>query len=331
MNSGLNPLVSVKENPIQSDRVKSEFNSSHFLELNDLIVKYGFRPEKKLAQFFIMDESIVEKLAVLAELKKTDVVLEIGSGTGFLTKELQKHCKVIAVEFDSRLFELLEKELPKENLELVQGDFQSVKLPKFNKMVSLPPYTISAGIMFKLLDFETELAVLVFQKEFVQKILAQPGFNEYHPLSVLMQYYYNAIFVQTIPADSFFPHPGVVSAIIKLVSKKRFNSIKPKKAFENFVKTLFRFQNKNLRNALNHSFQFIGKELGLNEKEFKQKIEKLDLKDSKVKLLEVEEFAKLFNEFVKKEKTQAEKISKKKTAKQAKEQAVLTKTVLKKA
>ncbi len=294
---------------------------SYFVELNDLMSRYGFQPDKKMAQFFVMDETVVAKFVELAELKKTDVVLEVGAGTGFLTREIQKHCKVIAYELDDELFELLQKELPKENLELFHENFLKVSLPKFNKIVCLPPYTISSDIIFKTLEFEPELVVMAFQREFVEKLRAQPGFQEYSALSVLVQYYFDVQFIQHVPADCFFPQPKAVSSIVKMVLKKEAK-IRDKKLFEHFVKNLFRFQNKNLKKALNHSFQFIGPELGLNEKAFKKILEKLELGNVKVNLIEVEEFAELFGLFNKKEKDKSKKAQKKtkigKTAKKEK-------------
>ncbi len=295
---------------------------SYFVELNDLMSRYGFQPDKKMAQFFIMDELVVAKIVEVAELKENDVVLEVGAGTGFLTREIQKHCKVIAYELDDELFELLQKELPKENLELFHENFLKAILLKFNKIVCLPPYTISSDIIFKTLEFEPELVVMVLQREFVEKLRALPGFQEYSALSVLVQYYFDVQFIQHVHADSFFPPPEAVSSIVKLVLKKEAK-IRDKKSFEFFVKQLFRFQNKNLKKALNHSFQFIGPKLNLNEKDFKEILETLELGEVKVNLLEVEEFAELFELLSKKEKAKSKKGEEKaKTGKTAKKKKI---------
>ena len=90
-----------------------------------------------MAQLFIIDEAVIDAMIEEAKLKPDDIALEIGAGTGFLTRELQKHCKVIAVELDYTLCELLENELPKENLSFICGDFLETELPSFNKIVSL--------------------------------------------------------------------------------------------------------------------------------------------------------------------------------------------------
>lgn len=270
---------------------------SYFIELNDLMIRYGFRPDKKMAQFFINDENIVSKLVSLGELKESDVVLEIGAGTGFLTRELQKHCRVIAIELDDQLFELLEKELPKENIELLHENFLKCSLPEFNKIVCLPPYSISSDIIFKILDFEPELCVLVFQNEFVQKLCAQPGFQEFNATSVLAQYYFNVEFVQGISSEAFFPKPESGSAIVRLVSKKKFKELNQKGLFVKFIKNLFRFQNKNLRNALRHIYSFIKEDLPMDENGFNSIADKLSNGVEKVNLIEVEDFGKLYKTF----------------------------------
>ena len=126
---------------------------SLFVELNNLMARYRFRPKKKLGQHFIINELVLQKLIDAAELEETDKVLEIGAGTGFLTKELCKYCKVFAVEVDETLCEVLENELKDTNIEILCGDFLKIKLPDFNKVVSIPPYHISKKIMFKLLGF----------------------------------------------------------------------------------------------------------------------------------------------------------------------------------
>lgn len=271
-----------------------------FQELNQLMVKYRFRPSKKMAQLFMVDSETIKKILELADLKHNDVVLEIGAGTGFLTREMQKHCKVIAVELDYTLSKLLEKELPKENLELLHGDFLELKLPRFNKVVSLPPYTIASAILYKLFEHGFESAVLVFQAEFAERLVAEPGFFEYNALTVLTQYFCDVKIAKKVSAKCFFPSPKSESAIVVLKWKKRKAKAKNIKAFQKFVKSLFRFQNKNLCNALEKSFQFLEKDLKISKKDFEEKIKKLEYKDTKVKLLECEEFLKIFNFFYKK-------------------------------
>lgn len=266
-----------------------------FNELQDLMVKYRFRANRKLAQHFVVDQALLEKLVALAELKENDRVLEIGPGTGFLTRELLKKCPVAAIEKDESLCILLEKEMPKKNFSLACGDFLEEPLPKFNKVVSLPPYYHSAGIMYRLLEHGFDLAVLVFQGEFAEKLVAIPGFNEYCALSVLAQQSFDASIAKTVPASSFFPKPKGESAIIVLRAMKKPIAVKDKGLFTLFVKTLFRFRNKNLGNALNQSSQFLLPSFGLNKAEFGKRASRLKNLGEKVDLLPVEGIAEAFN------------------------------------
>ncbi|MEM2948758.1 MAG: SLC13 family permease, partial [Candidatus Anstonellales archaeon] len=164
----------------------------------------------------------------------TDFVLEIGAGTGFLTREIQKKAKVIAFELDKDLFELLSKKLPKKNLSLFNENFLKAKnIPSFNKIVCAPPYHISSDIMHNLLFKKFDKAVLLFQKEFCEKLLSKPGFKDYCSLSVLTQYFCDARIVEhSISPNSFYPKPTAFSALIVLDSKKRFGLVKNEKLFE---------------------------------------------------------------------------------------------------
>jgi 16S rRNA (adenine1518-N6/adenine1519-N6)-dimethyltransferase len=266
-----------------------------FSELQDLSVKYRFRPNRKLAQHFAVDDALLEGLVGLAELEEKDTVLEIGPGTGFLTRLLLEKSHVVAVEKDEILCGLLEKELPRKNLSLVCGDFLKAALPEFNKVVSLPPYMHSADIVYRLLQHGFGLAVLVFQKEFAEKLVAIPGLGEYCALTVLAQQSFDASIAKIVPATSFFPKPKGDSAIIVLRPKKKPFAVKDKALFELFAKTLFRFRNKNLGNALAQSRQFLLPALKLSEAEFDNHVSRLKNLDEKVDLLPVKGLVAAFN------------------------------------
>ncbi|MCX6798833.1 MAG: 16S rRNA (adenine(1518)-N(6)/adenine(1519)-N(6))-dimethyltransferase RsmA [Candidatus Diapherotrites archaeon] len=266
-----------------------------FEELQNLMVKYRFSPRKKLAQNFVINQALVEELVKLAGLKKTDKVLEIGAGTGFLTRELQKKCKVIAFELDKKLCGLLEAELPKKNLELRCCNFLEAKLPSFNKVVSLPPYMHSTEIMYRIFEADFETAVLVLQREFAEKLVALPGFCEYNALTVLTQHRYSAKIVERISHECFFPRPQSDSAIVLLSRLKTKPAVKNNAEFTRFVKAVFRFQNKNMRNALIIAYPFVRDIFGANEKKFSEKAAALELRDVKATLVEVKEFEEIFN------------------------------------
>lgn len=267
---------------------------SLFVELNELMAKYRFRPKKKLAQNFLIDERVIQRMVEAAEIKQSDRVLEIGAGTGFLTRELQKHCNVIAVERDETLCTLLQNELAEKNLELICENFLKVELPDFNKVVSTPPYHISKKIMMKLLRHDFELAVLAFQEEFVEKLVALPGFPQYSALSVLTQYKTTPKIIGKIEPRAFFPKPKGRSKIVKLEKNKRKNKVENEALFFRFVEELFRHRNKNLRNAMLCSKNFFSRTLEIMPERAIEILCNFEL-EKKVALIEVEEFVRMFN------------------------------------
>ncbi|MEW6295713.1 MAG: 16S rRNA (adenine(1518)-N(6)/adenine(1519)-N(6))-dimethyltransferase RsmA [Candidatus Diapherotrites archaeon] len=267
-----------------------------FAELNDLMVRYHFRPQKKLSQNFLLDEKIIELMVDSASLSPSDTALEIGCGTGFLTRKILEKCRAIGVEFDAPLIELLKNEVKSESFTLLEGDFLSLEIPSFNKIVSSPPYAISSEIMFRLFSLKFELAVLLFQEEFADKLLAQPGFRKYNALTVACNYFCDCKMIKKVNAGSFFPKPPSESCILKLEWKKSKEQAKNDPQFIEFLKEVFRLKNKNFSNALQNSLPFLNKKIEFNEKEVAGKLSSLEFAHEKVYLLECNDFVKAFNE-----------------------------------
>jgi len=215
-------------------------------------LKYGFRPSPVLDQNFLIDKGVLERETKYAEIRKTDTVLEIGPGLGFLTELISKQAgKVIAVEKDKRLEKILSNELKQKNIELIFEDCLKISFPKFDKIVSNIPYSISAPLTFKLLDYDFEKAVLCYQKEFAEKMVAKPGSSDYGRLSVMIQYYFNAEIKEIVPKTCFHPQPKVDSAI-GMLSKK---NMERDKKFDEFVREIFRYSSKNVGTAVKIAYQ----------------------------------------------------------------------------
>src|SRR4030042_3085756 len=134
--------------------------------------------KKNLGQNFLIDKNIAILEVKQANIESDDTVLEIGPGLGILTKLLAEKAKrVIAIEIDENLINKLKKTLP-ENVDLIHEDALNIDfetLPKFNKIVSNLPYQISSPITFKFLDYDFESAILIYQKEFAERLVAKPG------------------------------------------------------------------------------------------------------------------------------------------------------------
>jgi len=222
-------------------------------KVREIYAKYNFRASPVLDQFFIINKGVIERVVRYANVNKNDIILEVGPGLGFLTKEIaEKAGKVIAIERDKKLIPVLESELKDyDNVELIFKDVLKTKLPKFNKIVSNIPYSISAPLSEKLLNYDFELAVLFFQKEFGYRMIKKPGQEGYGRLSVMAQHYNEVEVKETVPRDAFYPQPKVDSVIVLLKRKKE---VTKDDKFNLLVKEIFRYKNKTVKNAVKIAF-----------------------------------------------------------------------------
>lgn len=202
---------------------------------------------KKLGQHFLTDKKILEREVEYAELSKNDIVLEIGAGDGRLTELLAEKAKVIAIEKDRRLIEILKKKNLR-NVKIIQADALKIDFPKFNKIVSNLPYQISSPITFKFFEYKWDLAILTYQKEFGERFIAKPGEKNYSRLTVAVNYYCKPEILEKVPKEKFYPKPKIDSVIVKLTPKK------PEFGTDDFfwelVKSLFQHKKKLIKNAL---------------------------------------------------------------------------------
>jgi 16S rRNA (adenine1518-N6/adenine1519-N6)-dimethyltransferase len=247
----------------------------------------------RLGQHFLKSESLLKEIAGAAEISEKDVVLEIGAGDGRFTKELTGAKKVFAVEIDRILFEHLEKlNLP--NVEFVNADILDFEIPPdVNKIVGNLPYEISSPVTEKILLFlnnqkrnkvKNLLAVLMYQREFAERMTAFPGLREWSRLSVLVNYYSDCKIVKFIPKTAFRPAPKIESALVKIVPK----DVEPDSELLAVAKLLFMHKNKKVINALIDSRQF----LKVKEKDkLRDMLQKMlgDLGNKKVFYLEIDE------------------------------------------
>ena len=217
---------------------------------------YGFEPNKRFGQNFLIDKLAVKKIVATASLKPKDIVLEIGPGLGVLTKELAKEAKkVVAVEKDSNLVKVLDKELELNNVEIIQGDIlkildQRIIRPRTYKVVSNLPFYLTAPLIRKFLENEENRPskmILVVQKEVAQRICAKPP--NMNLLAVSVQLYANPKIICYISKKAFWPRPKVDSAVIKITSKGKQTAV-DRRLFFKIVKAGFRQPGKQLLNNL---------------------------------------------------------------------------------
>jgi len=201
----------------------------------------------KLSQNFLIDESIAERQVNYANLNENDFVLEIGAGNGILTKKIAKIAKVIAVEIDERFIPKLKNI---KNVEVINEDVTKIDLNDiyFNKVISNIPYHISSEITFKLLEKKFELGILMYQKEFAERLVAREGKN-YSRLSVMAYSKADIEILEIVPKKAFRPVPKVDSCIVKVVPiGKRFDL--DYEIFDRVVKFLFAHRRKKIKNSI---------------------------------------------------------------------------------
>lgn len=227
------------------------------------------QPRKQFAQHWLRSEKALNKIVAAAQLQKSDRILEIGPGTGILTRQLLPEVQsVVAVEIDRDLCELLVKKLGSlDNFLLVQGDFLSLDLttqltsfPAFqntNKVVANIPYNITGPIIEKLLGTIAQPAtepfesiVLLVQKEVAQRLSAKPGSRMFGALSVRVQYLAECEFICDVPAQAFSPPPKVDSAVVRLLPRLIEPPVNEPKNLEMLLKLGFSSKRKMLRNNL---------------------------------------------------------------------------------
>ncbi len=226
---------------------------------------YGLSPRKKLGQHFLIDRNIIEKVIQVAEVKGDDVVLEVGPGLGEMTYGLAQQAKrVIAVEIDSRLVEILRRKMSAmSNVEIIEEDIletdfdalvRKVKSPL--KVVANLPYQISTPLLFRFIESRRLFSnlTLMLQREVVERITAIPGGKTYGALSILMQSVSKSSLQFIVKPSSFFPPPKVESAVVRIAWKEK-PSIEgtEEEWFRKVVRASFGYRRKTLLNALKHS------------------------------------------------------------------------------
>lgn len=233
-----------------------------------LLKKHKVTPNRKLGQNFIVDRAVLEREISYADVKKSDRVLEIGPGVGSLTELLAEKAKqVYAVETDARMIDIL-RERAWKNVKIIKGDFLKIELPEFDKVVSNIPYSISSPLSFRLLSCEFELAILTYQREFAERMVAKPGERNYSRLSVATYYYAEAEILEVLPPEAFYPAPDVESAVVKLTPKKRPFDANEKLYFD-MLRGLFSHKKKTLKKALFFSLSDV---FGIDGKEKRKEI-----------------------------------------------------------
>lgn len=223
---------------------------------------YGAQTKKSFGQNFIVEPGVVEKIARAACGDGKGVVIEIGPGIGALTQYLCEDAQeVIAYEIDPRFPEILQKEIGKDNLKVVQADFLDVDvnalLAPYAKahipvrFASNLPYYVTTPILFKLFEATEPIAAItvMMQKEVADRFSARPNTKEYNALSVITQYRCRIKRIMDVNRNVFWPSPNVGSTVLQFTFKDE-HPVADESRFFALIKACFTQRRKTLLNNL---------------------------------------------------------------------------------
>ena len=177
------------------------------------------RKQKMLGQNFLIDSNISKRIVDSAEISEGEKVLEIGPGRGALTELLSSKGNLIAIEKDKWLAVVLKQKF-KEKVQIIEGDILKWDVPPIDVIVANLPYSISSPILFRLFSYEWTRAVLMFQEEFANRLVAKPGSKIYGRLSVMANHFVDTKKLFKVSKTAFQPQPKIHSQVVKLVRRE---------------------------------------------------------------------------------------------------------------
>jgi ribosomal RNA small subunit methyltransferase A len=204
-----------------------------------------------LGQHFLIDFSTISKIIGSCNVAKTDIVLEFGTGYGYLTKEISQLAKVVySYEIDKELYSKAKSYLVNvKNVEIINDDFFTQNHIEFDFFLSNIPYSKSKEILKWLSFNQFREALILVQKEFSEKLIASPGNAHYSVVSVFSQYCFDIEALFDVGKDCFLPPPQIESKLVRLSSKKKRK--KMTKDIIAWLEYLFSCRNKNVTSLLN--------------------------------------------------------------------------------
>lgn len=217
--------------------------------------------KKSLGQHFLKDETIIQKIVNALEKLPCENLLEVGPGTGALTRHLLNIPGVNfkAVELDDEKIIYLNKHFPELVQKIIHQSFLEIEKPFTEPFTVIGnfPYNISTQILFKVLEWKEDVPVVIgmFQKEVAERAASAPGNKVYGVLSALVQAYYDVEYLFDVPPASFNPPPKIMSGVIRLTRRKTTLNVKSDRAYWVLVKTAFNQRRKTLRNAVKSLFE----------------------------------------------------------------------------
>lgn len=194
-------------------------------------------PKKRFGQNFLLDKNVRDRIISMSNIKKSDIVLEIGPGKGFITEEILKKADfLISIEIDKDLVHFLKhKFVDCDNFFLEEGNcldidfFSFKKLP--NKLIANIPYNITTDIIFKILknyDLFNTITIMI-QEEVADRIISKHNSKNYGSISCILQTFYYIEKFASLSPNVFYPRPKVRSALLLFSKKFQTNNFLIKK------------------------------------------------------------------------------------------------------
>lgn len=219
--------------------------------IREQLERHGLYADPERGQHLLDDPGVVRMMVEEAELEPDSVVVEPGAGLGTITKELAATAEtVFAYENDASMAAALREEVAEtDNVVVREEDIMAADLPsRFDRMVGNIPFHLSAELV-EMAGKHGVLSVFLVQKEFAERLVAEPGEGAYGRLTVMARYYTIPVLLETVPEDAFFPPPEVEGAVVKLYPREKKPEVGAEAFFFDVVRALFMHRRKKVRNA----------------------------------------------------------------------------------
>ena len=222
----------------------------------------NFNFKKSLGQNFLTDKNILERIVSSANIQGNSLVIEIGPGSGNLTRFIAKYAiHVLCYEIDTRLEEILDENLKDfQNITIIYDDFlkRDIKtdIEKFSfdnlYLVANLPYYITTPIIKKVIqsNLSFKKLTIMIQKEVGERFMALPKTKEYNSLTVYLNYYFDIKREFVVSRNAFIPKPNVDSIVISLIKKDNLLELNDINLFNKLLKDSFKYKRKTIKNNL---------------------------------------------------------------------------------
>lgn len=219
----------------------------------DLMASAGVVPKKSKGQNFLIDDRVADRIVGYGGITDSDRLLEVGPGFGILTERLvSMGAGLTCIELDAKLAEHIRSTYG-DRLTLLEGDAVKVPFPPFDVFVSNLPYSVSTPIIFKLLEQPFRTAVVMVQKEFADRMVADVGSPDYSRLTVNLFYRADCEIMEPVPASRFDPRPKVDSAVVRITPRPAPFEVLDERTFFDVTEACFNHRRKKIGTSLKNT------------------------------------------------------------------------------